>query len=134
MIDEFMLEQFVDDLVIYEQERIIKPLIGDYPLKDEQDLFYVVIDLLDWFKLQHRRKIWALQGRPAINHGLTITLDDSDRSSILLKELILNEPRFHQLFIIEGESLALNEEIPKEEIAYVQKYACEHYNPPLFMF
>ena len=87
----------VDKLLIYRENSDIKLLIASDTDIEQQNLNVIVIEILSWLKLEHKRGIWINEGKKTsfkplkINSYYTWCID--------LKRLVIQESIFQRYFV-----------------------------------
>lgn len=91
------------------------------------DVRVVMIELLAWLKLEHKREIWINDGKKASLKPLL--LNDNYPWCRDLKAIIAKENILSQYFSINGDEFDFVDSIPEEYRTQARERAFEYYNP-----
>lgn len=92
-----------------------------------KDIRVVMIEILNWLKLEYKRVIWIKEGRKTSLKPLM--LNDSDVWCKKLREMVDKEDLFHQYFSINDNKFDFAPNITEEERMKARKKAFDYYNP-----
>jgi len=92
------------------------------------DLITIVIDILDWLRLERKREIWISQGRKTRLKDMELNYECP--WCRLLRDLVASDEFFSKTFKINGRYLSFNDSIPEDVRDGARKQAYEEYNPP----
>lgn len=117
----------VDKLLIYRESSDIKLLIASDTYIEQQNLNVIVIEILSWLKLEHKRGIWINEGKKTSFKPLKINSHCS--WCVDLKRLVIQESLFQRYFEIENGEFGFKEIITEREREVLRKKAYENFVP-----
>lgn len=117
----------VDKLLTYRENNDIKLLITSDTRIEQQNLNVIVIEILSWLKLEHKRGIWINQGKKKSFKPLKINSHYS--WCVDLKRLVIQENVFKRYFKIENDNFDFRDAITESEREILRKKAYENYTP-----
>ena len=91
------------------------------------ELNVVVVKILSWLKLEHKRTIWIAQGRK--NCLKPLEVDRRYPWCANLYKLVEQEPLFHDSFSIYEGKFDFSYAVPEEDRAAVRETVYRNYNP-----
>ena len=92
------------------------------------ELNVVVIKILSWLKLEHKRTIWIAQGRK--NCLKPLEVDRRYPWCANLYKLVEQEPLFHDSFSINEGKFDFLDAVPEEDRVAARENVYRNYNPP----
>lgn len=106
-------------------------ITGETAISD-RDLRVVVINILAWLKLEHKRTLWIAEGRPTCLKSMELDMQ-YDWCANLYK-LVETEKGFHDWFSIKDGKLDFSEKVSQQDRAAAREKAYQNYNPPRHIF
>ncbi|MCR5598898.1 MAG: hypothetical protein K6G19_12080 [Lachnospiraceae bacterium] len=94
---------------------------------DIENLNVIVIEILSWLKLQHKRELWIAQGRKTKLKSMDLNFEFPWCNE--LESYIKANYIFGEYFIIEDKTMDFKDDIPLDYILTARKLAYELYNP-----
>lgn len=116
-----------DKLLKYMESRDKKILITSDIQMSDNELNVVVIKVLSWLKLEHKRSIWISEGKKACFKSLEV--DMQYPWCVNLYKLIKQEELFSKNFSIKEGKFDFSDVITEEEKAVARERAYRNYNP-----
>ena len=95
--------------------------ISDY------ELTVVVVKILSWLKLEHKRSIWISQGKR--NRFKPLEIDMRYPWYANLYKLVENESLFQDCFLIKNSKFSFLDSVSEEDRRKVREKAYQNYNP-----
>lgn len=117
----------IDKLLNYLKNRDKKILITTDIQISTLELTVVVVNILSWMKLEHKRSIWIAEGRK--NCFKPLEVDAKYPWCADLYELVEKEKSFHDYFSIRDGKFDFSEEVSEENRIIARKKVYENYNP-----
>lgn len=117
----------VDKLLTYRENNDIKLLITSDTRIEQQNLNVIVIEILSWLKLEHKRGIWINQGKKTSFKPLKINSHYS--WCVDLKRLVIQENVFKRYFKIENDNFDFRDAITESEREVLREKVYENYTP-----
>lgn len=116
----------VEKLMAFRDSQDISQLDMDKCI-DIENLNVIVIEILSWLKLQHKRELWIAQGRKTKLKSMDLNFEFPWCNE--LESYIKANYIFGEYFIIEGKTMDFKDDIPSDYILTARKLAYELYNP-----
>ena len=116
----------IDELLRYMKKRDKSILITNNQLSD-YELNVVVVKILSWLKLEHKRSIWIAQGKKTSFKSLEVNIRYPWCAN--LYQLVENEKLFHDYFSIKEGEFDFSDEVSEEEKVMAREKAYQNYNP-----
>ena len=116
----------IDELLKYMKKRDKSILIPNNQLSD-YELNVVVVKILSWLKLEHKRSIWIAQGKKTRFKSLEVDIRYPWCAN--LYQLVENEKLFHDYFSIKEGEFDFSDEVSEEEKVMAREKAYQNYNP-----
>ena len=91
------------------------------------DCWGVCIELFSWLKLEHKRYMWAQEGRPT--QSKPHILAPESLFTKIIPDFIANDDLFRHSLKIEGNELYYSDDMTEAEIRTITEAAFDHYNP-----
>lgn len=117
----------IDLLLRYRKSNNIKLLITSDIEIDKEDLNVIVIEILAWLKLEHKRSMWILEGKKNCLKPLKINMQYS--WCITLNYLVKKEKLFRDYFIIKDGNLYFSDLVTEHNRKMIRAKAYKNYNP-----
>lgn len=117
----------VDQLLNYRENSDSRLLIISDTVIEQQNLNVIVIEILSWLKLEHKRGIWINEGKKTSFKPLKINMHYS--WCVDLKQLVTQENLFQKYFMIKNEEFNFRNVITEREREVLRKKAYENYAP-----
>ena len=117
----------VDKLLQYRKDNDAKLLITSDIEVSQENLNVIVIEILAWLKLEHKRRIWITGGKKTSLKPLKINMQFSWCAD--LSQLVEKEKFFQKYFQIENENLYLSDLISEKEKEALREKAYKNYSP-----
>lgn len=117
----------VDQLMNYRKHNNIKVLIKSDINIEQENLNVIVIEILAWLRLEHKRSIWMNEGKMTSLKPLKINMQYS--WCVDLAKLVDKEEMFQKYFKIERGNLSFSDAITENEQKILRKKVYENYNP-----
>ncbi len=95
--------------------------ISDY------ELTVVVVKILSWLKLEHKRSIWISQGKR--NRFKPLEIDMRYPWCANLYKLVENESLFQDCFLIKNSKFSFLDSVSEEDRRKAREKAYQNYNP-----
>ena len=95
--------------------------ISDYELN------VVVVKILSWLKLEHKRSIWISQGKR--NRFKPLEIDMRYPWCANLYKLVENESLFQDCFLIKNSKFSFLDSVSEEDRRKAREKAYQNYNP-----
>ncbi len=95
--------------------------ISDY------ELTVVVVKILSWLKLEHKRSIWISQGKR--NRFKPLEIDMRYPWCANLYKLVENESLFQDCFLIKNSKFGFLDSVSEEDRRKAREKAYQNYNP-----
>lgn len=92
-----------------------------------KDVRVVVIEILGWLKLEHKRELWIQEGKKTKLKPLL--LNDNDTWCKNLREMVDTKVLFNQYFCIEFNKFDFSPSITEEKRKKARKKVYDNYNP-----
>lgn len=116
----------IDELLKYMKKRDKSILITNNQLSD-YELNVVVVKILSWLKLEHKRSIWIAQGKKTRFKSLEVDIRYPWCAN--LYQLVENEKLFHDYFSIKEGEFDFSDEVSEKEKVMAREKAYQNYNP-----
>lgn len=116
----------IDELLKYMKKRDKSILITNNQLSD-YELNVVVVKILSWLKLEHKRSIWIAQGKKTRFKSLEVDIRYPWCAN--LYQLVENEKLFHDYFSIKEGEFDFSDEVSEEEKVMAREKDYQNYNP-----
>ena len=117
----------IDKLLIYLENRDKKGLITTDNQISNIELNVVVIKILSWLKLEHKRGIWIAEGKNKCFEPLEVDVQYSWCAN--LHKLVEEEKLFHDYFSIKDGKFDFSDAVSEEDKAKEREKAYQNYNP-----
>ena len=118
----------IDKLLKYLNSQDKKALLTTDIQISKCELNVVVIEILSWLKLEHKRSIWIVQGRK--NCLKPLEVDRRYPWCANLYKLVEQEPLFYDSFSIKEGKFDFSDAVPEEDRAAARETVYRNYNPP----
>lgn len=117
----------IDNLLHYFETKDRKILITTELRMDNKDLHVVVIKILSWLRLEHKRTLWIAEGRKTCLKPLDI--DMRYPWCVDLGILVDNEKLFHDTFSIKDGKLDFSDEVSEEDRKMAREKVYQNHIP-----
>lgn len=117
----------IDELLSYMNNQEKKILITTDIQMSIYELNIVVIEILSWLKLEHKRSIWIAEGRKNCLKPLTVNIKYPWCAN--LYKLVEREKLFHDNFSIKDGKFDFSNKVSEEEKKMAREKAFQNYNP-----
>lgn len=117
----------IDELLSYMNNQEKKILITTDIQMSIYELNIVVIEILSWLKLEHKRSIWIAEGRKNCLKPLTVNIKYPWCAN--LYKLVEREKLFHDNFSIKDGKFDFSNKVSEEEKKTAREKAFQNYNP-----
>lgn len=87
----------------------------------------IILEILDWMKLQHKRYLWTLEGKKDYRKPLSIPLESSWGK--LFIKLICNNIEFNHYFKIDDKKIDFSSNLNEDEKNTLCKLVYDNYKP-----
>ena len=124
-----MRMDLIDKMIGFRKSKDIGALVTETEISFG-DLHVIVIKILSWLELEHKRSIWISEGRR--NQLKPLVLDLRYPWCANLCKLVENEKIFQGYFTIRDGKFDFADHISEEERKIIRKRVFENYNPPRF--
>lgn len=94
---------------------------------DKENLNVIVMEILSWLQLQHKRELWIEQGRKASLKPMAISLEYTWCND--LEKYLQQDNALSSYFSIKNNVLDFKESISAETAHILRAYAYENYEP-----
>lgn len=125
--EEESQKSMIDELLSYMNNQDKKILITTDIQISKYELNVVVIQILSWLKLEHKRGIWMAEGRR--NCFKPLDVDIKYPWCANLYKLVDKEKLFHDNFLIKEGKFDFSDEVSEEEREKAREKAYQNYNP-----
>lgn len=119
----------IDRLLEYMETRDEDILIEN-TLINKFDLCVIVMKILSWLKLEHKRTIWISQGRKNCLKPLELNVQYPWCAKLC--EMVENEKVFHDYFSIKDSNFNFSDAVSEEDRVKAREKVYHNYNPPRF--
>lgn len=116
----------VDKMIAFRDTQDITYLGMDKCI-DIENLNVIVIEILSWLKLQHKRELWIVQGRKANLKPMELNYNFPWCNE--LKIYIKGNNIFGEYFVIQNNTLDFKSDISMDYVLKTRKLAYDSYNP-----
>ena len=103
-----------------------KILVKNIQISD-YELTVVVVKILSWLKLEHKRSIWISQGKR--NRFKPLEIDKRYPWCANLYKLVENESLFQDCFFIKNSKFSFWDSVSEEDRRKAREKAYQNYNP-----
>lgn len=117
----------IDELLKYLQHKDKKRLITTDIQISDRELNVVVIKVLSWLKLEHKRSVWMAEGRK--NSFKSLEIDMKYPWCVNLFKLVEKEKLFHEYFSIKDGKFDFADTVSEEDRIIAREKAYRNYNP-----
>lgn len=117
----------VDELLFYMKKQDKKILLATDMQISKFDLNVIVIEVLSWLKLQHKRTLWIAEGRKNCLKPLTVNIKYPWCAN--LYKLVEREKLFHDNFSIKDGKVDFSDTVSEEDRKMMREKAYQNYNP-----
>lgn len=117
----------IDELLEYMESKDKKILITTDIQINDAELNIVVIKILSWLKLEHKRSIWISEGKKTCFKPLEVNMQYPWCAN--LYKLVEKEKLFHDYFIIEEGKFGFSDSVTENDKTVAREMAYKHYNP-----
>ncbi len=117
----------VDNLLNYWKHKDKKMLITTDVQISSYELNVVVIKILSWLKLEHKRSLCIAEGKKNCFKPLDVDIHHPWGTN--LHKLIEKEKLFYEYFSIKDGKFDFSDEVSEEEKAIVREKVYQNYNP-----
>lgn len=117
----------IDKLLIYLENRDKKGLITTDNQISNIELNVVVIKILSWLKLEHKRGIWIAEGKNKCFKPLEVDMQYPWCAN--LYKLVEEEKLFHDYFSIKDGKFDFSDAVSEEDKTIEREKAYQNYNP-----
>lgn len=124
---EIRMIDIVDILLEYYNKGMSNGLIIYLQGLSSKDIRVVVIEILGWLKLEHKRKLWMEEGKKTKLKPLILNYNYIWCKN--LKEMVEKEPLFKQYFYIEGNEFNFLPSITEDVRKKAREKAFNYFNP-----
>lgn len=118
----------VEKLITYRQTQKITEL-GLKKCFDKENLNVIVIEILSWLQLQHKRKIWIEQGRKAKLNPMKLNMNYPWCNELII--YMSQDNALSEYFSISENTLDFRTDISKEIVDECIDYAFDNYKPDI---
>lgn len=115
----------VDNMLKFFENGSREELLENTNCISTQDLRIVVINILSWLRLEHKRSIWMKQGRITQNKPLILSTNAKWCNNIYA--LVNNEERFKKYFTIKDGKFMFADPISEEERERIREKVYKDY-------
>lgn len=118
----------VDLLLEYYEKGTSSNLFSHLQGFSSRDIRVVVIEILGWLKLEHKRELWIREGKKTRLKPLMLNYNYpwcQNLQEMMNKEVLLN-----QYFCIEDNKFDFSSNITEEKRKKARKKAFDYYDPP----
>lgn len=124
------MKNFVISMLQYLQDRNVKDITQYHIASEDKQAFNtLVIELLGWLKLEHKRDLWKKEKKYAKNKPLKLNMNYPWCQ--ILNALVKQDENFSKYFIINDGQFEFNESVDDKEKEVARKLAFDNYNPKL---
>ena len=94
---------------------------------EKENLNVIVLEILSWLKLEHKRSLWMAQGRKRCLKPLQLNMQYSWSKDLCM--LVEKEKLFHEYFRIKDGKFEFSDEVREEDKIEMRRLAYNNYNP-----
>ena len=116
----------VDKLLEYMETKNQKNLLSKIEMSD-YELNVVVVNILSWLKLEHKRSIWISQGKKNCHKALEVNMQYP--WCVNLCKIVEKEKLFHDYFSIKDGKFDFSNEVSDEDKKIAREKVYQNYNP-----
>ena len=116
----------VGAMLKYMEVKDKKILVKNIQISD-YELTVVVVKILSWLKLEHKRSIWISQGKR--NRFKPLEIDMRYPWCANLYKLVENESLFQDCFFIKNSKFSFWDSVSEEDRRKAREKAYQNYNP-----
>ena len=102
-------------------------LVKNIQISDYELTVVVVVKILSWLKLEHKRSIWISQGKR--NRFKPLEIDMRYPWCANLYKLVENESLFQDCFFIKNSKFGFLDSVSEEDRRKAREKAYQNYNP-----
>ena len=126
IIDEETIMDIVGAMLKYMEVKDKRILVKNIQISD-YELTVVVVKILSWLKLEHKRSIWISQGKR--NRFKPLEIDMRYPWCANLYKLVENESLFQDCFLIKNSKFGFLDSVSEEDRRKAREKAYQNYNP-----
>ena len=126
IIDEETIMDIVGAMLKYMEVKDKRILVKNIQISD-YELTVVVVKILSWLKLEHKRSIWISQGKR--NRFKPLEIDMRYPWCANLYKLVENESLFQDCFFIKNSKFGFLDSVSEEDRRKAREKAYQNYNP-----
>jgi hypothetical protein len=126
IIDEETIMDIVGAMLKYMEVKDKRILVKNIQISD-YELTVVVVKILSWLKLEHKRSIWISQGKRKRFKPLEIDMRYPWCAN--LYKLVENESLFQDCFLIKNSKFSFLDSVSEEDRRKAREKAYQNYNP-----
>ena len=125
IIDEETIMDIVGAMLKYMEVKDKRILVKNIQISDYE--LTVVVKILSWLKLEHKRSIWISQGKR--NRFKPLEVDMRYPWCANLYKLVENESLFQDCFLIKNSKFGFLDSVSEEDRRKAREKAYQNYNP-----
>jgi len=125
IIDEETIMDIVGAMLKYMEVKDKRILVKNIQISDYE--LTVVVKILSWLKLEHKRSIWISQGKR--NRFKPLEIDMRYPWCANLYKLVENESLFQDCFLIKNSKFSFLDSVSEEDRRKAREKAYQNYNP-----
>lgn len=125
IIDEETIMDIVGAMLKYMEVKDKRILVKNIQISDYE--LTVVVKILSWLKLEHKRSIWISQGKR--NRFKPLEIDMRYPWCANLYKLVENESLFQDCFFIKNSKFGFLDSVSEEDRRKAREKAYQNYNP-----
>lgn len=94
---------------------------------EKENLNVIVLEILSWLKLEHKRYLWMNQGRKTCLKPLQLNMQYPWSRDLCM--LVEKEKIFHEYFMIKDGKFEFSDKVKEEDKIEMRRLAYNNYNP-----
>lgn len=119
--------EVIDNMLEYMKSRERSKLISTELSISDSELSVVIIKIISWLRLEHKRSMWILEGKKIKLKPLKMEGEYS--WCVHGRELIKKEKQFRDCFVVQNEEVTFSENVSEEERRCIREKVFNNYTP-----
>ena len=119
--------EVIDNMLEYMKSRERSKLISTELSISDSELSVVIIKIISWLRLEHKRSMWILEGKKIKLKPLKMEGEYS--WCVHGRELIKKEKQFRDCFSVRNEEVTFSENVSEEERKCIREKVFNNYTP-----
>lgn len=118
---------FIEMMIEYRKTGNKRLLVNSEYNIEKENLNVIVLEILSWLKLEHKRSLWVAQGRKTCLKPLQLNMQYPWSRDLCM--LVEKEKLFHEYFRIKDGKFEFSDEVREEDKIEMRRLAYNNYNP-----